>query len=134
MGAATQRELANMKAEVARMKRDKEAQAEQTAAQMELTDDGAHKKHKKHHKHRKKQAFGQTQIQEDSGFAAAAAGATVMNPASNADAQLVTVTTTAAVEDALPPGWASRVDDNTGRMYYYKTDGSGQTAWDRPTV
>ena len=31
----------------------------------------------------------------------------------------------------LPPGWASRRDAATSKVYYYKTDGSGLTSWDR---
>jgi hypothetical protein len=103
--AANAEQLADMKAEVARLKKAKEASAEQTSAAAAASTRKGHR----HRAKRKKQGFGQTKLDEET-----ADGPAELPP--------------------LPDGWAERVDPTTKKTYYYKNDGSGQTSWDRPTA
>ena len=36
-------------------------------------------------------------------------------------------------ESGLPDGWMSALDPTSGKMYYYKADGTGERTWEKPT-
>lgn len=74
-------------------------------------------KHKRRHKKHGKQGFGQTKLESE----------TTENPVSAGSPAA------AAAASDLPAGWSSRTDPQTKKTYYFTTDGSGKTSWDKPT-